>query len=227
MKKNGFLTTLDGIFVVLWKLLVFAGRIVYEILHGIGSLFAAGWHRLGRNEPGWWKFFNGLFKLVGMLYKPVAGIAAWLKRSLDESARARRWFFICVPLLLVLVLWPPYYWGRWYEYQSGVASYYGKGFYFRRTASGEWFLPGPFYTAAHKTLPLGTKVLVVNNKNGRRVVVKINDRGPYVKGRIIDLSVAAAFSIGIIRQGITDVTIYTPENMRGKPDVSVWYFPFY
>ncbi|MCP3965222.1 MAG: septal ring lytic transglycosylase RlpA family protein [Lentisphaerae bacterium] len=104
---------------------------------------------------------------------------------------------------------PPFATGTWYAYQSGSASWYGGKFYFGRTANGELFLPGPFYTAAHKTLPLGTEVLVVNNKTGQRVVVRINDRGPYVGKRIIDLTYAAARRAGVYKPGTAQVTIYT------------------
>ena len=78
---------------------------------------------------------------------------------------------------------------------SGLASWYGPGFQGRRTANGEKFNTHAL-TAAHKTLPFGTWVRVVNKRNGRSVVVRINDRGPYVRGRIIDLSHAAARAIG-------------------------------
>ena len=63
------------------------------------------------------------------------------------------------------------------------------------------------YTAAHRSLPLGTKVKVVNLKNGKNVIVKINDRGPYIKGRMIDLSYAAARSIDIIEPGLEMVKV--------------------
>ena len=77
-----------------------------------------------------------------------------------------------------------------------VASYYGKEHAGRRTASGERFNPGAM-TAAHRTLRFGTKVRVTNTRNGKSVVVKINDRGPFVKGRSIDLSSGAARAIGM------------------------------
>ena len=77
---------------------------------------------------------------------------------------------------------------------DGVASWYGPGFAGRRTASGERFDPGQ-YTAAHRTLPFGSKVRVTHN--GRSVVVRINDRGPFHGGRVIDLSQAAAEELGI------------------------------
>ena len=79
--------------------------------------------------------------------------------------------------------------------QRGAASWYGPGFHGRRTASGEAFNANAM-TAAHRSLPFGTRVRVVNERTGRSVVVRINDRGPYVRGRIIDLSHAAARAIG-------------------------------
>jgi rare lipoprotein A len=80
--------------------------------------------------------------------------------------------------------------------QKGAASWYGPGFHGRKTASGERFNTHAM-TAAHKTLPFGTRVRVTNEKTGRAVVVRINDRGPYAHGRIIDLSQASARAIGI------------------------------
>ena len=77
-----------------------------------------------------------------------------------------------------------------------VASYYGHEFAGRRTASGERFNPGAM-TAAHRTLPFGTRVRVTNSRNGRSVTVRINDRGPHAKGRAIDLSHGAARAIGM------------------------------
>lgn len=83
---------------------------------------------------------------------------------------------------------------------SGVASYYGKRFHGRLTANGERFNMNAM-TAAHKTLPFGTKVRVTNSRNGRSVVVRINDRGPFIRGRTIDLSRGAAQKIGMISTG--------------------------
>ncbi len=88
--------------------------------------------------------------------------------------------------------------------QSGKASWYGPGFHGRRTASGERFNTNA-YTAAHKTLPFGTKVKVTNARTGRSVVVRINDRGPCAHGRVIDLSKASARAIGI--NGLAQVTL--------------------
>jgi rare lipoprotein A len=80
--------------------------------------------------------------------------------------------------------------------QAEIASYYGQAFAGRRTASGEVFNPSAM-TAAHRTLPFGTHVRVTNARTGHSVVVRINDRGPHVKGRSIDLSSGAANAIGM------------------------------
>ena len=86
----------------------------------------------------------------------------------------------------------------------GKASWYGPGFHGRLTANGEIFDENAL-TAAHKELPFGTKVLVTNLTNGKSTIVTINDRGPYVKGRHIDLSRAAAKEVGMIDAGVVDV----------------------
>lgn len=95
------------------------------------------------------------------------------------------------------------------SYSSGGSSYSGKASYYwqpQKLASGGWFNPNAM-TAAHKTLPFGTKVRVTNHNNGQSVVVTINDRGPYIAGRIIDLSKAAAHSINMQGSGVVPVTV--------------------
>ena len=90
--------------------------------------------------------------------------------------------------------------------QVGMASWYGPGFLKHKTASGERF-SAQKSTAAHPTLPLGTHVRVTNLKNGRTTVVRVNDRGPYAKGRIIDLSPAAAKQLAMKHDGVTPVKL--------------------
>ncbi len=89
---------------------------------------------------------------------------------------------------------------------EGLASWYGGKFHGRLTSSGEIFDTNTM-TAAHKTLPFGTMVKVTNLENGRSAVVKINDRGPFVEGRIIDLSRAAAEEIGMVGEGVARVSL--------------------
>lgn len=91
---------------------------------------------------------------------------------------------------------------------TGEASWYGPGFAGRKTASGERFNPRDL-TAAHRKLPFGTKVKVTHLENGRSVVVRINDRGPYAGRRIIDLSKAAAREIDMLRSGTATVEVMT------------------
>jgi rare lipoprotein A len=91
-------------------------------------------------------------------------------------------------------------------HQTGRASWYGRFFHGRRTANGERYDMHAL-TAAHRTLPLGSYVRVTNPDTDRSVVVKINDRGPYVRGRIIDLSVAAAHALVMQRAGTANVQI--------------------
>jgi rare lipoprotein A len=90
--------------------------------------------------------------------------------------------------------------------ETGKASFYADKFEGRKTASGEVFKQGKL-TAAHRTLPFGTKVKVVNLANGRSVNVTVNDRGPFVAGRMIDLSKKAANKIGMVGAGVASVQI--------------------
>jgi len=103
--------------------------------------------------------------------------------------------------------------------QKGKASYYAKKFSGRQTASGER-LHHDSLTCAHRTYPFGTLLKVTNPANGKEVIVRVTDRGPYVKGRIIDLSVRAARELGIIAQGIAPVTVerYDPTAVPFRPE---------
>lgn len=93
------------------------------------------------------------------------------------------------------------------SYQTGKASWYGERHHGKKTASGEAFNMNAM-TAAHKTLPFGTKVKVVSKANNKSVIVRINDRGPFTKKRIIDVSKAAAQQLGMIECGEAVVAIY-------------------
>lgn len=90
---------------------------------------------------------------------------------------------------------------------EGTASFYGPGFEGRRTASGERFDPGAL-TAAHRTLPFGTCLRVRNLGNGREVDVRVNDRGPFAGGRILDVSAAAARILGMVEGGLAKVRLF-------------------
>jgi rare lipoprotein A len=102
--------------------------------------------------------------------------------------------------------------------QEGIASWYGKKFHGRPTSNGEIY---DMYamTAAHKTLPLGVEVRVTNRRNGKSTVVRVNDRGPFVAGRIIDLSYSAAKQLDVVEQGTAPVEIVAlgyPQHQGGK-----------
>ena len=116
-------------------------------------------------------------------------------------------------------------WGRWYQplpdakgfRQRGIASWYGKDFHGKKTSNGEIYNMYAL-TAAHKTLPLGTLVRVYNLENGKKTDVRINDRGPFVRGRIIDLSYSAAKKVGLVGPGTARVEIHvvgTPSSTDG------------
>jgi len=104
--------------------------------------------------------------------------------------------------------------------QRGIASYYGKRATGRLTSSGER-LHHDSMTCAHRTHPFGTLLKVFNPHNTRSVVVKVNDRGPFGRGRIIDLSWGAAQQLGILRRGIAkvEVTVYDPQRDGPLPPV--------
>lgn len=89
---------------------------------------------------------------------------------------------------------------------SGNASWYGGKYHGRKTASGEIFNKNGL-TAAHPSLPFGTRVKVTNVANGRSVIVRINDRGPFISGRDIDLSYAAAKKIDMVQSGVAEVKV--------------------
>jgi len=103
--------------------------------------------------------------------------------------------------------------------QGGVASWYGKDFHGRRTSNGEIYNMYSM-TAAHKTLPMNTMLLVKNMNNGKKTVVRVNDRGPFVKGRIIDLSYTAAEKLDLVGSGVAKVTIVAlSEDNHSYPDL--------
>ena len=113
--------------------------------------------------------------------------------------------------------------------QSGKVSFYSKSFSGRKTASGER-IHHDSLTCAHRTYPFGTLLQVTNPANGKQVIVKVTDRGPYVKGRVIDLSVRAAQELGIIAQGIAPVIVekyeesvipYKPAEFFSKPELDI------
>lgn len=128
--------------------------------------------------------------------QPVEGDA--LKNGwISDNISMKKTFFIIVHLIFISAL---------FAETSGYASWYGGKFQGRLTANGEIFDTNKF-TAAHKTLPFGTMVKVTNISNGKSTVVRINDRGPFVEGRIIDLSHAAAEELNMLTAGVAPVKL--------------------
>jgi rare lipoprotein A len=125
-----------------------------------------------------------------------------------------RWISACVLALLVSCTVPPPPSPQvaaapaiqWRSYQTGIASWYGGRWHGRKTANGERYNQNTM-TAAHRKLPFNTMVRVTNLSTGRSCVVRINNRGPYSRGRVIDLSVAAAKSIGSYSCGLSRVKL--------------------
>jgi rare lipoprotein A len=107
---------------------------------------------------------------------------------------------------LLAFLSPPSFAAHPGQVQTGIASYYHDSLHGNRTASGQIYDKNKL-SAAHKTLPLGSRVRVTDKRTGKSVVVHVNDRGPFIKGRIIDLSRRAATELGIIRRGVTPVKV--------------------
>ena len=99
--------------------------------------------------------------------------------------------------------------------ESGIASWYGRDFHGRSTSNGETYNMHNI-TAAHKLLPMNTMLLVQNQENGKKVVVRVNDRGPFIQGRIIDLSYGAAQKLGLVHSGTARVTITALGEMQNR-----------
>ncbi len=105
--------------------------------------------------------------------------------------------------------------------EEGMASWYGPGFYGRRTASGARFTKHKL-TCAHRTLPLGTRIEVTNLKNGQSVELLVNDRGPAISSRILDVSYAAAKQLGFLRSGLVAVRLKVLEEKEVFHNESLW-----
>lgn len=126
-------------------------------------------------------------------------------------------------MITLLLIWGNFSLGQgaglYAQTQSGKASYYAKSWTGRRTSNGER-LHHDSMTCAHKTLPFGTLLKVTNLLNGKQVVVRVTDRGPYVRGRVVDLSWGAAKAIGMLSQGIAPVSVerVTTSTIPFKPE---------
>lgn len=215
---------IDYILDLLWRLLGVLGEIGSFLFSLISRFLLAFWSFLCDVRSLLWftDRMNIVFREIGnawntplavILREEISGFFLHLKNLIDTSRKVRSWFFIILFVILFFWFYPPYEWGPWYYHESGKASYYGSGFYFKRTAGGEMFLPFR-YTAAHRTLPIGITVMVVNKDSHEKVYVKINDRGPFAENRVIDLSKSAAAKLGITKSGTANVEIYTRKTYK-------------
>lgn len=176
---------------ILWFLLSLIGP--FSRIIGISNIVFRNMYRT----------LKPFFRIISKYYKKLLG-------KVTESRVLKRPAFLIIIILVVFLIYLPGYRGKWNLTEQGMASYYGSGFFFNKTASTERYYPW-CVSAASLTLPLGTIAKVVNRNSGLTVYVKINDRGPYVKGRILDLSFMAALRLGMIRHGLIPVDIYVKE----------------
>ncbi|HJO95637.1 MAG TPA: septal ring lytic transglycosylase RlpA family protein [Victivallales bacterium] len=198
----------------IWIAILFLHKIVCWCCIAVVFILFAVWTSIGEirifSKP--YKkindFFRKFYPHVKWFFILISNIYSFLLQKITKSIKLKRCFAVVLIVVLAFFIYPPSHWRPWYLYQVGTASYYGKGFHYKKTASGETFYPWSL-TAASRTLPLGTAAKVVNVKNGRVVYVKINDRGPFVKSRILDLSQRAAEKLGMLKAGTATVKIYT------------------
>ena len=184
-------------------------------------------------QEGHWLPPVGVAGTAAIYYPP--GISALIRRSIMSidyrKGRSRFWRGVLIGTLLLVGCT----WDRTGEQgtqtsqekgtsaakpnhkEVGEASWYGPGFHGKETANGETFNQNKM-TAAHPSLPLGTKAEVTNLENGKKVEVRINDRGPYAEDRVIDVSRAAAKRLGMEEEGTTEVKIESKPIKQKAPD---------
>ena len=217
---------IDFLLLIFWSASLFLLSVLYYILIGIGFVLGFLWQGIGLIPFIYpiWKKFDKLFSIrdssTGLAIRKASGRAYKNASTLLKESAATRFIMIIPVIILAIYLalyhWP-FYFAYHHKYQTGIASWYGPGFYFNRTANGELFIPFWGCTAASKTLPLGTKVLVKNLKTGKKAIVWINDRGPFIDDRILDLSGLAAWRLGIFEPGTVQVEIYTLKKYQTSP----------
>ncbi|MBN1865060.1 MAG: septal ring lytic transglycosylase RlpA family protein [Victivallales bacterium] len=205
---------LDSLLLFIWKLLTVSVQTVLFLLAAAFRFFAEIiriFFKIDIPKKLDSGFFGRCLRGEGPFGFLSSGIRSALVKTrsrIETSNVFRRCIFLAGLMLLIFFLYPPSHWGPWHLHEKGVASHYSAGCWFKRTASGERFIP-LFHTAAHPTLPLGTTVKLRNLSNNKVVYVRINDRGPFIKDRVIDISSGAASKLDMIRPGIVEVEIYT------------------
>lgn len=202
----------DLLFLLLWKIILLASVLsVYAVSMPVRLLMkcakVSGLTKVLRKIPVPDSAAD-MFRASKVLILDICIIP--LFASLNNSADARRLFFIsAIPGLITAAALSDnsIAKGRLLRMKSCTASYYDRGFAFRKTANGEIYNPLAM-TAAHRTLPFNTLVLVRGTSSGREAVVRINDRGPFIRGRDIDLSRAAAEKLKMRKDGLATVDMW-------------------
>ncbi len=213
--------SVDKVTLGLWRILASVAGIAARLLVAALVLLYSIADRLldaipVRRRGATWNFFDRLLEIPAevadsSVAEETAEIANSMtgkfSRAMEKSGNFRLAVLALLAMITILGAYPPSHWGPWNFYQKGIASYYDDGLAGKKTASGERYDPANL-TAAHRTLPLGVIVKVERPRTGKTVYARINDRGPHVKGRIIDLSRAAAEKLGIDNKGTAEVAIY-------------------
>lgn len=206
------LDVLDLFSGILWKIILLINKavalVVVAVAKTIISIFVYTKETFNIRSKWIINPIRAIYIFLDWLFEKLSIVYNGILKGITKSLILKRVVFIVVISLWLNFMFQPLYWfNSWRLYQSGIASYYGPGFYFNRTANGDIYWPWCI-SAASLSLPLGTIAKVVNRDNGDFVYVTITDRGPYVHGRILDLSPLAAFKLGMIQKGIVPVDIY-------------------
>jgi len=201
------ITLLDELLLILWKIIkgcvLFCFYVFWEGLNFFFALIDLFFRKKNFKHKN-----NAALNLKRTFILFSSPFCKFFSGKIERSNLFRRWAFLAFGIFLIFYYNPPSHWGPWYFHQKGTASYYGTSFWYHLAANGKLFLPFS-YTAAHKTLPFGTSLKVVNIDNGKYVFVTITDRGPFVDNRIIDLSDIAADALELKKDGTNRVKIFT------------------
>lgn len=222
--KNPFLSLLDGFSWLAWKIVELPFLLAWLILRGAGEMFRGVWKAIGELEgAAWfWKPSNSCFQFLGKLFGAILFIPAAALRGtagvMDKNAPVRR--FLLLLLLAAGAAWaywwgPQLTWGKWHPYHDAAPLRYADGMKFRKTSGGEWIWPKAVFTAAHPELPPGTRILLENPINGKKLAVRINDRRDHLY-----LSDAAASFLGLPPGAAVVVRVYTREKLLQEPENS-------
>ena len=214
------LKIIDFICSSIWLVFIGINKIVLLLIYGLIYVFVfiwAGLCRLGSVGRACKKIeapFKVIWKYSFLLIIDTASTC--YKGFLDHAYKTKvikRIFAVIFIVFVAYLIYPPSHWGPWKLYEEGTASWYGPGFYWKTKANGKTYYPWAL-SAASKTLPLGSNVKVVNLENGKTTYVRIDDRGPYAKNRILDVSYLAALKLGMKHKGTAKVAIYTMKNYK-------------